>query len=84
MDADQYRGAIKALGLNHTMAALFLGIAGSSSARYAKAKSPVPEQIAMLLSIMIHLKIGPIEARKTAGLPVDDYRAGSKARESGS
>ena len=49
MDADQYRGAIKALGLNHTTAALFLGIAGSSSARYAKAKSPVPEQIAMLL-----------------------------------
>lgn len=76
MDANQYRSAIKALGLNQTKAARFLGIAGSSSRRYAQGKSPVPKQIAMLLSVMLHLQISPVKARETAGLPVDDYREG--------
>jgi hypothetical protein len=76
MDATQYRSAIKALGLNQTKAALFLGISGSSSRRYAEAASPVPEQIAMLLSVMLHLEISPIQARETAALPVGDYRDG--------
>jgi len=80
MDANQYRTALRALRLNQTTAARFLGVAVSTSHNYAQGKSPVPEQIAMLLSVMIHLKIGPIEARETAGLPIDDYRGG-RAKE---
>ena len=51
----------------------------SSFSRYPRSPSTVAR---------MDLKIGPIEARETAGLPIDDYRAGGqknrKARESGS
>ena len=76
MDANQYRASIKALGLSQTSAARFLGIALSSSQRYAQGNGRMPQQIAMLLSVMLHLQISPIKARETAGLPVDDYRVG--------
>ena len=76
MDAKQYRAAIESLRLNRRKAARFLGIDGSSSQRYAEGKFPVPEQVAMLLSVMLHLQISPAEARETAGLPVEDYRDG--------
>jgi hypothetical protein len=76
MDAGQYRTAIKALGLNQTAAARFLGVGLSTSQRYAEGKTAVPQQIALLLSVMLHLQISPMIARETAGLPVEDYRDG--------
>lgn len=76
MDANQYRASIKALGLSQTSAARFLGIALSTSQRYAQGKGRIPQQITMLLSVMLHLQISAVKARETAGLPVDDYRDG--------
>ncbi len=82
MDANQYRAAIKALGLNQSQAARFLDIAVSTSHGYAQGTGVVPEQIAMLLSVMLHLEISPVEARQIAGLPVNEYsdRRATKAR----
>lgn len=74
MDADQYRAAIEALGLNQTRAARFLGISLSTSQRFAQGASAVPHHIAILLSVMLHLQIDPATARQAAGLAVEDYR----------
>lgn len=76
MDAGQYRAAIKTLGLNQAAAARFLGLALSTSQRYAEGKAAVPQQIALLLSVMLHLEINPVTARETAGLPAEDYKDG--------
>jgi hypothetical protein len=74
MDAAQYRAAIKALGLSQSRAARFLCIALSTSQRYAQGKTPVPQAIAMLLSVMLHLQIKPATAREIGGLRCDDLR----------
>jgi hypothetical protein len=76
MDADQYRAAINALGLNLTGAARFLGISLSTSQRHAEGNAAVPQRIAILLSLMLHLQISPVTARETAGLLVEDYKDG--------
>jgi hypothetical protein len=76
MNAAEYRAAIKALGLSQSRAARFLGVALSTSQRYAQGKSPVPQNVGMLLSVMLHLQIRPSAAREMAGLGVDDLRDG--------
>ena len=76
MDADGYKAAIKALNLNQTIAARFLGISLNTSQRYAQGKRPVPRHIAMLLLLMLHLDITPLTALETARLPVEDFSDG--------
>lgn len=59
MTANQYKAAIKALGLSQERAGTFLGISGRQSQSYALGEYPVPKQTAMLLRLMIRLSLKP-------------------------
>lgn len=61
MNADQYRAAIRKLGMTQRGAAKFLSIGERTSRRFA-ADGNVDRPIAMLLTIMLQYKITPDEA----------------------
>jgi hypothetical protein len=64
MTKNQYRAAIKKLGLSQPRAATWLGIALRTSQNYALGVTPVPEPTARLLRLAIKLKLTPEEAAK--------------------
>jgi hypothetical protein len=53
MTGEQYKAAIKALGLNNPRAARWLGICGRTSQYYAAGTRRVPRAIAMLLQMCV-------------------------------
>jgi transcriptional regulator with XRE-family HTH domain len=64
MDANQYRRALKKLGLTQQAAADFLGISLRTSQAYALGeKEVVPESIAKLFRLMIKLRLRPEDMR---------------------
>jgi hypothetical protein len=61
MTPTQYKTAIKALGLSQERAGDWLGIGRRTSQGYALGEYPVPEPVAKLLRLMIHLGLSPDE-----------------------
>lgn len=61
MTKNQYRAAIKRLGLSQVRAAAFLGVSPRTSQGYALGEYPVPEAVAKLLRLMVRLGLSPDE-----------------------
>jgi hypothetical protein len=61
MTKNQYRKALKAIGLSQARAATFLGISLRTSQGYALGEYPIPEAIAKLLRLMVRLGLRPDE-----------------------
>ncbi len=61
MTANQFRKALKALGLSQGEAAKFLGVSLRTANGWANEVTPVPEAVAMLLTVMIKRKIAPAD-----------------------
>jgi hypothetical protein len=59
MTADQYRKAIKSLGLTQVAAAHMLGVDERTSRRYALGETAIPPPVAKLLGLMIGRKTKP-------------------------
>ncbi|WP_336492407.1 hypothetical protein [Methylobacterium nigriterrae] len=64
MTADEYRAALKRLGLTHVAAAAFLGVEEITSRRWATAKTRVPGSVSTLLRLIIALKLTPDKVRE--------------------
>lgn len=64
MTSDQYRDAIKTLGLSQGAAGAFLGVNAVSSRRWATGKAPIPESVSILLRLMLALKLTPEKAQE--------------------
>lgn len=63
MTPDQYKSAIKKLGLSQERAGEWLGISPRTSQGYALGEYPVPEPTAKLLRLMIKLGLTPDDVR---------------------
>jgi len=63
MTPDQYKKAIKKLGLSQERAGEFLGVSPRTSQGYALGEYPVPEAIAKLLRLMTRLDLTPEEVK---------------------
>ena len=63
MTANQYKAAIKQLGLSQVAAGRWLGISPRQSQSYAIGEYPVPEPTAKLLRLCISQKLDPKEVR---------------------
>ena len=63
MTPNQYRDAIKRLGLSQRKAAALLGIDERQSRRWAAGDAGIPESAAKLLRLMIRLKISPDDVK---------------------
>lgn len=63
MTANQYREALKKLGLSQHRAADWLGISRRASQGYALGEASVPEPMAKLLRLVIRLKLKPEDVR---------------------
>lgn len=59
MTAEQYKRAIKALGLSQERAGTWLGVSMRASQGWALGEHPIPEPVAKLLRLMLRLKIKP-------------------------
>lgn len=59
MTAEQYKSAIKSLGLSQHRAADWLGIGRRTSQGFALGEYPVPVAIEKLLKLMVKFKISP-------------------------
>ena len=59
MNSDEYRAAIKKLGLSQNGAARFFGVHSRTSQRWAYGELPVPQAVEMLLILMLVFKISP-------------------------
>ena len=59
MTANQYRAAIKSLGLSQERAGRFLGVSLRASQAWALGENPVPVAVAKLLRLMVRLKLKP-------------------------
>jgi hypothetical protein len=57
MTADQYRSALKRVGLSQRGAGVFLGVDERTSRRWAAGDAAVPESVAKLLRLMVRLKL---------------------------
>lgn len=67
MTADEYRNAIKRLGLSQTAAGEFLGVNPVTSRRRATGAVKVPPECAMLLRLMIAMKLTPSKVEEWIG-----------------
>lgn len=67
MTADEYRDAIKRLGLSQTAAGEFLGVNPVTSRRRATGAVKVPPECAMLLRLMLKLKLTPAKVHEWLG-----------------
>lgn len=74
MNSKRYRTVIEAIGLSQVAAAKFVGVAPRSSRRWAAGDAPIPDDVAVLLSIMAKHQITPEEARGLIGLPWPDVK----------
>lgn len=63
MTPNQYKTALKALGLSQERAGDWLGIGRRTSQGYALGEYPVPEPVAKLLRLAIRLKLKPEEIK---------------------
>lgn len=63
MTPEQYKKAIKALGLSQQRAGEWLGISPRASQGYALGEYPVPEAIAKLLRLMVKLGLKPDDVK---------------------
>lgn len=63
MTANQFRDAIKKLGLSQRKAGDFLGVDERSSRRWACDEADVPESVAKLLRLMVRLKLSPDDVK---------------------
>lgn len=63
MTPNQYRAAIKQLGLSQQRAGLWLGVSPRASQGYALGERPVPEPVAKLLRLVIRLGLKPDDVR---------------------
>lgn len=61
MTGEQYKRAIKALGLSQERAGTWLGVNTRTSQGWAIGERPVPEPVAKLLRLMLRLKLTPDE-----------------------
>jgi hypothetical protein len=60
---NQYKAAIKALGLSQERAGDWLGIGRRTSQGYALGEYPVPEPAAKLLRLCVKLKLKPEDVK---------------------
>lgn len=63
MTPDQYKSAIKKLGLSQERAGEWLGISPRTSQGYALGEYPVPEPTAKLLRLMVKLGLKPDDVK---------------------
>lgn len=63
MTANQYRDAIKRLGLSQRQAGAFLGVDERTSRRWAAGDAEIPESVGKLLRLMIRLKLKPEDVK---------------------
>jgi hypothetical protein len=61
MNPQQYRDAIKLLGLSQVQAGRFLGVNPRTSQAWALGESPIPVAVSKLLTLMIRWQIRPSE-----------------------
>jgi transcriptional regulator with XRE-family HTH domain len=59
MTPNQYRAAIKKLGLSQRQAGSFLGVDERTSRRYASGEVDIPHATALLLQLMVRLELTP-------------------------
>lgn len=64
MTPEQYREAIKRLGLNQSDAGAFIGVNPVTSRRWATGKADVPPPVSMLLRLMLAMKLSPEKVRE--------------------
>jgi transcriptional regulator with XRE-family HTH domain len=74
MTSNQYRQALKKLGLSQVRAAMFLGVSIRSAHGWANGENPVPEPVAMLLRVMIEYEIEPAALKDTSGRTIKEYQ----------
>ena len=63
MTANQYRAAIKTLGLSQEAAGDWLGVGRRTSQGWALGERPVPEPTAKLLRLVVKLGLKPDDVR---------------------
>jgi hypothetical protein len=63
MTPNQYKAALKALGLSQERAGDWLSIGRRTSQGYALGEYPVPEPIAKLLRLMVRLELNPKDVK---------------------
>jgi transcriptional regulator with XRE-family HTH domain len=66
MTQNQYRAAIKRLGLSQAQAAAFLGVSPRTSQGWALGEYPVPLVVDRLLSLMVRLNLKPEDLKDAA------------------
>lgn len=67
MTNNQYRTALKRLGLSQRKAAKWIGVSLRTSQNYALGMTPIPEPTARLLRLVINLKLPHDRALKLMG-----------------
>jgi hypothetical protein len=73
MDAEGFNAALSALGMSQDGACRFLHIQRGSLLAYARGERDVPPITAMLLTIIVQHGLSAADARRLAGLPVENY-----------
>lgn len=63
MTPNQYRDAIKRLGLSQRGAGAFLGVDERTSRRWAIGEASIPESVGKLLRLMVRLKLTPEDVK---------------------
>ena len=75
MTGEEYRAAIKRLGLSQVQAAKFLGVDATTSRRWIADKHGIPEAVAMLLRVMIRHKLTRGHVERLEPLPWEQQAA---------
>lgn len=63
MTPNQYRSALRTLGLSQEAAGDWLGVGRRTSQGWALGERPVPEPVAKLLRLMVKLKLAPRDVK---------------------
>jgi hypothetical protein len=80
MTANQYRAALKRIGISNYAAAPWLGISRRAAQGYALGETAVPQPIARLLRLVVQLHISPDKASKLWARPPGEAAPKAKAK----
>jgi hypothetical protein len=84
MTANQYRAALKKIGISNYAAAPWLGISRRAAQGYALGETSVPQPIARLLRLVMQLNLSPDKATKLWARPPGDKPPKAKPRRTNS
>jgi hypothetical protein len=80
MTANQYRAALKRIGISNYAAAPWLGISRRAAQGYALGETSVPQPIARLLRLVMKLNLSPDKATKLWARPKGSPAPNAKPR----